>query len=134
MTASVPSATLESMCRFRTILTLLLCLTIPIQGMAGVFAAAATCPMAQTASHMSMADMDSGQAHDCCTGAHSPGSKTCDTGQDCSYCGHIALTVQQRAEPVVALLAEDFSAPQAFLLTFPPFGVWRPPCSDSLKT
>lgn len=115
------------MCRFRIILSLLLCLAIPVQGWAGALAAVSACPMGQAAPHMAMADMDSGQAHDCCTDTHSPGGKTCDSGQDCSYCGHIAFTVQQNAEPVAALLADNFSAPQAFLLAFAPSGVWRPP-------
>lgn len=116
------------MYRSRIILILLLCLTIPIQGMAGVLAAESACPMAQAASSMAMEDMDSGQAHDCCTGTHLSGNKTCDTGQDCKFCGHIALNVQQIAESVAAImLAEDFSAPQAFVPAFTPSGVWRPP-------
>lgn len=115
------------MCRFRIILSLLLCLALPVQGWAGMLAAVSACSMAQAASHLSMEDMDSGQTHDCCADTHSTGSKTCDTGQDCRYCGHIALTVQQSAEPAVALRAEGFSAPKAFLPTFAPSGVWRPP-------
>ncbi len=72
--------------KFRLFLLTLLCLSIPLQGIAGVCMAASPCPMDQEMMAMS-ADIghEAAMEHDCCNDADTfaKTGKMCKTGQDC---------------------------------------------------
>lgn len=110
------------------LLILLLCLAIPAQGMAGVLAAVAACPMAQAAAQHPSMNMDDEAADNCCKNAATDdqNGKACKIGQDCGSCGHSVPAVRQ-TEEFAALMAEEFFIPQSFLPAAPPSGLWRPP-------
>lgn len=114
--------------RFRLLLTLLLCLAIPAQGMTGVLAAVSACPMAQAAAQHPSMSMDDEAADGCCKSASADdqNGKTCKIGQDCSFCGHSVPAVRQTMG-FAALMAEEFFVPPSFLPAAPPSGLWRPP-------
>lgn len=118
---------------FRLFLLMLLCLAVPLQGIANVHMLSAPCPMEQSdpmAQKMQMADMDA-QAmadHDCCNDAETVAKtgKMCKMGQDCpvsalypaSLAASLSLPVAPAAvHPSLVLSVRSFDASS----------VWRPP-------
>lgn len=115
------------MCNFRNVLVLLLCLVIPLQGVAAVVMAATACPMVkQMAKERSVS-----HEHDCCDEAepvtNANGGKVCKVGHECPCGGQyvpVSLTLQSFAPVVNVKHLSQLDSP---LFSFPPASVWRPP-------
>lgn len=115
--------------KFRLFLLTLLCLALPLQGMAGVRMAASPCPMEQEMMAMSTDQQDmAAMDHDCCNDAATAAKtgKMCKTSQDCQVSVQylvipqfsIALPSADSAHyPSIALSVQSFDASS----------VWRPP-------
>ncbi|AZF63459.1 MULTISPECIES: hypothetical protein [Pseudomonas] len=105
----------------RLILVMLLSLTLPLTGMAGVPSSTEPCPM-----KMSDMQMMSDMAPDCCQDAANPG-KACKPGQECKTGSLLQLSMPvlkaplTLAHPLTASLSSDFIPDRT------PSGVWRPP-------
>jgi hypothetical protein len=103
------------------LLLLLLSLTLPINGMAGLIVLSPPCPMEQQG--MSMEDMHAS----CCEDQQQQmsGGKVCKTGHECKSSSMLQVSVIKTlvlpAHPTVMSFASDF------LPTMSPSGVWRPP-------
>lgn len=116
--------------KFHRFLLTLLCLAIPLQGMAGVRAIEQPCPMEQE-----MAQMDHDQQvaiaaeHDCCndpeTAAHT--GKFCKTGIDCQISAQYATVSVTTALSLPALQAAHYPVPVFAAQSFDASSVWRPP-------
>jgi hypothetical protein len=106
----------------RFCLILLISLTLPLTGMAGVQAPTEPCPMKT----MGMAMMDD-MGMDCCNDMKSPADhgKPCKPGQECRTGGMLEVSIFKPAvtplTPIAFSLVSDSSPIQ------PPSGVWRPP-------
>lgn len=118
--------------KFRLVLLMLLCLAVPLQGIAGIHMLSAPCPMEQSDSMgpMQMADMEP-QAmadHDCCNDAQTATKtgKMCKTSQDCPvstlYPANFGSSLSLSAGPVTQYPSLVLS-----VRTFDPSSVWRPP-------
>lgn len=111
----------------RTLLALVLSLSIPLQGIAGVLAPAqAACPMEQT---MQMAGTAADNAgHGCCNDADTfaKTGKLCKTAQQC-----LSVGVFMVAAPQMATLptpgSRHISTSGFFVRTLDLSSVWRPP-------
>jgi hypothetical protein len=117
--------------KFRLFLLMLLCLAVPLQGIAGMRMLSAPCPMESGhMAQMQIADMDQ-QAmadHDCCNDAETVAKtgKMCKTGQDCQ------VSVLYPASRVSSLSLPVAPATQYLSLVLPvrsfdASSVWRPP-------
>ncbi|MEE4635769.1 hypothetical protein V2K98_19800 [Pseudomonas alliivorans] len=106
----------------RLCMLLLISLTLPLSGMAGVQAPTEPCPMKT----MGMAMMDD-MKMDCCNDMKSPSEhgKPCKPGQECKTGGMLEVSVFKPPvtlfEPVVLSFSSDS------LPVHTPSGVWRPP-------
>jgi hypothetical protein len=105
----------------RLILVLLLSLTLPLTGMAGVPSSTEPCPMKMADMPM-MTDM----TPDCCQDGVDHG-KACKPGQECKTGGLLQLSVPLLKAPVTLASAQLFSTPSDFIPDRTPSGVWRPP-------
>lgn len=107
----------------RLILVMLLSLTLPLTGMAGVPSSTEPCPMKMSSMPM-MTDM----APDCCQDGVDHG-KACKPGQECKTGGllQLSLAVLKAPLPLAHPLAASRSAD--FIPDRTPSGVWRPPRS-----
>lgn len=111
----------------RTLLVLVLSLSIPLQGIAGALVPTqAACPMEQT---MQMADRAADNAgHGCCNDADTfaKTGKPCKTGQQC-----VSVGIFMAAAPQVATLpvsgSHHISTSGFFVRTLDLSSVWRPP-------
>ncbi|MGU3309913.1 hypothetical protein ACLBW8_27045 [Pseudomonas sp. M5A4_2d] len=105
----------------RLILVMLLSLTLPLTGMAGVPSSTEPCPMQMSDMQM-MTDM----SPDCCQDGVDHG-KACKPGQECKSGGLLQLSMPvlkaplTLAHPLTASLSSDFIPDRT------PPGVWRPP-------
>jgi len=105
----------------RVILVMLLSLTLPLTGMAGVPSSTEPCPMKMSDMRL-MSDM----SPDCCQSGVDHG-KACKPGQECKTGGLVQLSMPvlkaplTLAHPLAANLASDFIPDRT------PSGVWRPP-------
>lgn len=118
------------MSKFKLCLLMLLCLAVPLQGIAGVHMMSAPCPIEQLDQTAQMADMDT-QAmsdHDCCNDVKTIAKtgKMCKTGQDCPVSAlypasfavlSVVATAPATLYPSFVLSVRSFDA----------FSVWRPP-------
>lgn len=110
----------------RTLLLLILCLAIPLQGFAAMVALEPPCPMEATAA--GSMDASDSMAHDCCNDADTVAKtgKLCKMGQECPSGGQYLLF-----PPVVLAVApvtvDRFSLITHFIPTLSPAGLWRPP-------
>lgn len=107
----------------RLCLLLLICLALPLGGMAGVRAPADPCPM-QAAGMAGMMDMEP----DCCedVGSSAEHGNPCKPGQECKTVSLLQV-VQVKppipySDPMVQVFSSDFLSEPT------PSGVWRPPC------
>lgn len=110
----------------RTLLVLILSLSIPLQGFANVFAFKETCPMEQS---MKMAQTGTGHVgHDCCNDADTftKTGKLCKTGQTCPGASVFIVTMPL-ASSLPAPHSLYISSTELFALSFDSFSVWRPP-------
>lgn len=105
----------------RLVLILMLCLALPLSGMAGN-AAAEPCPM-QAAGMAMPGDMPP----DCCEDMSSPAEhgKPCKSGQECQ--SNSLLQVSTVTPPVSLAGPLVLSFTSDFLPSRCPSGVWRPP-------
>lgn len=111
----------------RTLLVLVLSLSIPLQGIAGILAPVqVACPMEQ---NMQMADMVVDSAgHGCCNDADTfaKTGKPCKTGQQC-----VSVGIFMAAAPQLATLpvsnSQGISISSFFVRTLDLSSVWRPP-------
>ena len=110
----------------RLLLCLLLCLAIPVQGIAGIIAFNTLCPM----QHPAMARaVDASELPPCCNDADTfaKTGKACKTGQQCQS------TSSQYPSSVLVIQAPLVVQPlwlarlALFAPSFDPSGVWRPP-------
>ena len=106
----------------RFVLIVVLSLTLPLSGMAGVQPLTEPCPMKA----MGMAMMD-GMDMDCCNDMKTPADhgKPCKPGQECKTGGMLQVSIIKPpvtlSSPVVPVFSRDF------LCVYTPSGVWRPP-------
>lgn len=118
--------------KLRLFLLMLLCVAVPLQGIAGVHMLSAPCPMEQSVgmAQMQIADMDQ-QAmadHDCCNDAETAAKtgKMCKTGQDCPvsalYPASSISSLPLSVAPTTQYLSLVLS-----VRTFDASSVWRPP-------
>lgn len=109
----------------RSLLALLLCLLLPLQGLALTRAAEPPCPMQQA----QMPDGGHEDAHDCCAeddGDGNQATRHCKPGQEC-HAGSYTLPMRALAplflQPEARVLVAVFASRDQFR----PDGVWRPP-------
>ena len=109
----------------RLLLCLFLCISIPIQGIAGTLLLEPPCPMEHHAMQM---DTESADMHSCCNDAetYAKTGKTCKTGQQCQS------ALQYPAYMPIANLATFAQQPEflpltRFIPSFDPSYIWRPP-------
>ena len=110
----------------RVILVMLLSLTLPLTGMAGVPSSTEPCPM-----QMSNMPMMTDMSPDCCQdGANSadPG-KVCKPGQECKTGGLMQLSMPVLKAPLTRALPLAVGLSSDFIPERTPSGVWRPPRS-----
>ncbi|MDP3845282.1 MAG: hypothetical protein Q8R10_02525 [Pseudomonas sp.] len=106
----------------RRCLTLLLCLLLPLNALAGLAAPRMPCPM--QAAGMTMTNPL--QNPDCCDKQNQSDKPSCKTGQQCQTSNLLLVSL---ATPAAAPLTSPLlaTASSAFLPTKSPNGVWRPP-------
>lgn len=120
--------------KFRLFLLTLLCLAIPLQGVAGARMLSEPCPMEQSdhMAHMQGSDMDQQTAsmagHDCCNDADTAAK----TGQMCKTGEHCPFSVQYPPSVASSLFlpVEQSTLFPSLVLTVRSFdatSVWRPP-------
>ncbi len=110
----------------RTILALLLCFVIPLQGLAAVVEAAMPC--GRTA-EIVVAPMTTAVGHDCNddVAARAKNGKVCKVGHECpcgGQCLFFPLALLHSFSPVAA---DHISPLDPIILAFTPATVWRPP-------
>lgn len=111
----------------RALLVLVLSLSIPLQGVAGMLAPTkSACPMEHAMQAGDMAADDTGAS--CCNDAatFAKTGKPCKTGQQCPTVGIFMAATPQVATPP-ASGSRHIPAAGFFVRTFDPSGVWRPP-------
>ncbi|WP_439858822.1 hypothetical protein [Pseudomonas sp. MBLB4136] len=103
-------------------LCLLLCLAIPLSGMAAVAVQVEPCPMQESGMH-GAADA----THDCCDEEKSAllGSKICKSGQQCQGAGLLQVTADKAA--LAAFRTPRLFAYSDFIPSLSPDDLWRPP-------
>jgi hypothetical protein len=106
----------------RRCLLLLLCLTLPVSGLAVVQLPAEPCPMQADAMQM-----DDDQPHDCCEEKDQlpTAGKTCKTGQECKSGNMLQASLGKPALSLPHLPAPTLY--RDFLPSGAPADVWRPP-------
>ncbi|MDH0729193.1 hypothetical protein N5F23_02155 [Pseudomonas sichuanensis] len=105
----------------RLLTVLLLMLTLPLNGMAGIDSPVEPCPMQA----MGM-PMMSGMDHDCCQDqAPSHASKACKVGQECKTASTLQVSLIEPALTFATPRPDDSYAHS--LLTQVPADRWRPP-------
>ncbi|MDF3865860.1 MULTISPECIES: hypothetical protein [Pseudomonas] len=111
--------------RLRLLIVLLLSLTLPLTGMAGIEAPTEPCPM-QSMGMGQMAGMD----QDCCQDLGKMtqhGKKDCKSGQECKTSSLLQVSVLKAAHPVATP-----PRPSPYIdvvLSQAPADLWRPPCA-----
>ncbi|WP_219266197.1 hypothetical protein [Pseudomonas sp. Xaverov 259] len=107
----------------RLILVMLLSLTLPLTGMAGVPSSTEPCPM-------KMADMQvmSDMSPDCCQDGGDHG-KVCKPGQECKTGGLLQLSLAVLKAPLTRAHPLAIGHTSDFIPDRTPSGVWRPPRS-----
>ncbi|NDZ07177.1 hypothetical protein [Pseudomonas aeruginosa] len=107
--------------RLHLLLLLLLSLTLPLNGVAGVLAFSEPCPMEQHG--ISMEDMQAS----CCEDHQQQMSsgKVCKTGQECKSSSMLQVSVIKT--PLLFSRSVVITPTHDFLPTASPSGVWRPP-------
>ncbi|EIU3229570.1 TPA: hypothetical protein U8181_001245 [Pseudomonas aeruginosa] len=109
--------------RLRLLIILLLSLTLPLTGMAGIEAPMEPCPM-QSMGMSEMAGMD----QDCCQDSgtmNEHGKKSCKTGQECKTSSLLQIDVLKASLPPAPTTAPaPYSDP---ILSQAPAERWRPP-------
>ncbi len=118
--------------KFRLSLLMLLCLAVPIQGIADVHMLSAPCPMEQSdhITQMQMAGMDTQDMadHNCCNDAETVAKtgEMCKTGQDCPvsalYPASLVISLSVAMAP-----ATLHSSLVLSVRSFDASSVWRPP-------
>ena len=108
--------------RLRLILCLLLCLALPLNGLAALAMPAEPCPMPAQA-HEALIQAGT----DCCDAQKSAqlGSKVCKNGQQCQSSSLLQVTVDKPA-----LVTPGVPSPPRYSDFIPsptPEGLWRPP-------
>lgn len=108
----------------RSILILLLCLTLPAYGYAALGAVQPPCPMQSAGADGEMSHANG----DCCLDADTAAKtgKTCKAGQECKAGGVFQMTSPQ---PAFLFASGAQLIPAAFLprIASDPSGFWRPP-------
>ena len=104
----------------RLVLVLLLSLTLPLAGMAGVPSSSEPCPM-KVADMQMMGDM----SPDCCQDGVGHG-KACKPGQECKTSGVLQLAVPLLKAPTPLAHPLAVNGAAAFIPDRTPSGVWRP--------
>ena len=115
------------MCNFRNLLVLLLCLVIPMQGVAAVVMAAAECPMVKQMAKEHPVSHEHGGCDEAEPATNTNGGKVCKVGHECPCGGQyvsVSLALQSFA-PVADV--KHLSQLDFLLFSFPPASVWRPP-------
>ncbi|NVZ18362.1 hypothetical protein [Pseudomonas costantinii] len=110
----------------RLILVMLISLTLPLTGMAGVPSSTEPCPMKMSDMQM-MADM----SPDCCQdgAASADHGKACKPGQECKTGGLLQLSMPVLKAPLTPAHPLAVSLSSDFIPDRSPSGVWRPPRS-----
>ena len=107
----------------RVILVMLLSLTLPLTGMAGVPSSTEPCPMKMSDMQV-MTDMNP----DCCQDGVEHG-KSCKPGQECKTGGLMQLSMPVLKAPLTRALPLAVGLSSDFIPERTPSGVWRPPRS-----
>lgn len=112
----------------RATMIFFLCILVALQGMASPRLPEPPCPMMQSMS-ASMADMDGGQLHDCCTDVETAlkTGQPCKSGQVCSAPAAWALTALPATHFQSEFSSDLASTSGLFPPSHHPAGVWRPP-------
>ncbi|RQO56150.1 hypothetical protein [Pseudomonas sp. KBW05] len=105
----------------RLILVLLLSLTLPLTGMAGVPSSSEPCPM-----KMTDMQMNSDMSPDCCQDGVDHG-KACKPGQECKTGGLLQLSMPVLKAPLNLAHPLAVHGVSDFIPDRTPSGVWRPP-------
>lgn len=111
------------MCNIRNMFVLLLCLVIPLQGVAAVVVAA-SCPMATQ-----MVVEEVVTVHDC-RGDVDPmtkSDKSCKSGHECPCGGHCLFFPLALLHSFAPVTADHVSQLDPTIFAFTPAAVWRPP-------
>jgi hypothetical protein len=111
----------------KTLLLLILCFAIPLQGFAALAAFETHCPM-EAVSMGSMDDADDPMMRDCCNDPDTVAKtgKLCKMGQECSS-GAQCLLFPSVMSAVAPVDAERFSLISPFIPLLSAAGLWRPP-------
>ncbi|WP_025858742.1 hypothetical protein [Pseudomonas sp. CHM02] len=107
----------------RVILVMLLSLTLPLAGMAGVPSSTEPCPMKMSDMQM-MTDM----SPDCCQDSVEHG-KACKPGQECKTGSLLQLSLPVLKAPSTLAHPLLVGSSSDFIPDRTPSGVWRPPRS-----
>ncbi|MGH8448802.1 hypothetical protein [Pseudomonas sp.] len=107
----------------RVIFVMLLSLTLPLTGMAGVPSSTEPCPM-----KMSDMPMMSDMSPDCCQDGVDHG-KACKPGQECKTGGMLQLSMPVLKAPLTLAHPLALNGASDFIPDRTPPGVWRPPRS-----
>lgn len=111
-------------------LLLLLCLVLPLNGLASLAAAATVCPM-QSSGMGAHAVTDNSVQHDCCPEQGSlaeHAKQPCKNAQQCQTGSPLMLSVNNASAPTARSNPQHISRLE-FLPVQRPGGVWRPPRS-----
>jgi len=108
----------------RFFLVLLLSLSLPLTGMAGVPSSSEPCPM-----QMSDMQMMSDMSPDCCQdgATQADHGKNCKPGQECKTGGMLQLSMPVLKAPLTTATALVANLSTDFIPDRTPSGVWRPP-------
>jgi len=125
----------------RAFLLFLLCLTIPVQGVAAAHAFNTPCSMdmpvidlvakdkgAQEPGDQSMAMADGAAGDDCCNDAAvvTETGHPCKTGQECPS-GGLGILIRPTLTTSALVVSQAFPAALLFIRSSDPTSVWRPP-------
>ncbi len=109
--------------KLKSLLLLLLCLAIPVQGLAGLRVGTGGCPMAGPDAAIAG---DVTEVHDCCHDADTGTGRNCQDGGPCTAAGSWLPVMRgiETAPPTPVTLPPFLSShPPSFDLS----AVWRPP-------
>lgn len=111
----------------RLLISLLLCLVIPVQGFASMGVSANACPMQNTTSG---AAAEACPMQHCCNDAETYGKtgKICKTGQECQSSFQFPHTFSVQVTPIT-MQSISIAHVALFVPTIDPSGIWRPPAS-----
>lgn len=113
------------MISLRIVLALLISLTLPAQALAEVKAAAACCPIEETAASVESADA----THDCCHDEDEQG-KRCASDLSCKCGSHPAISTHTFV-PHLPDVFQAHAASPTWPQSVPPATLWRPPTPPS---